>query len=211
MAQLSIHSQDYAELYLDSHKNSAGQSYRMDYWNHFFLDSIINVGKQNPTHLLEEGGGTCGIWDLLSFDRYTSIDISEPMTEAASKLHAGTPERQFVQGDIFSEALIPSAYAGIVANAYGLYYRPNLGHLRRFHDLLSKDGLLFVAIDPVVKMKHMIAAPVASLIDRHVRPYSRVSSGSFEKMVARAGFKIWQTIDYTPAANWKRRAYILQK
>lgn len=209
--RLDTHQKSYADLYLQGHKQSGSQQYRMDYWNHFFLDSLLNTGKQNPTHLLEEGGGTCGIWKSLSFDRYTSVDLSEAVTEAAHNLYQGDASKELILGDIFAQDLIPSAYNAIIANAYGLYYRPDLARLERFYHLLAENGFLFIAIDPILKMKHRVVAPIASLIDRHVRPYSRVSSRSFEQMLARTGFQVWQTIDYTPAPGWKRRAYILQK
>jgi SAM-dependent methyltransferase len=209
--RMDPHSQSYADYYVSAHEKSDGQPYRMAYWNHFFLDSLLNKDKKAPTHLLEEGGGTCGIWKSLSFDRYTSVDISEPMTEAARQLYSGDAGKQFIHGDIFSEALVPGSYSAIVANAYGVYYRPNLESLRRFHDLMAEDGLLFVAIDPVVKLKHYIASPVAGLIDRHVRSYTRIPVKSFTQMVDLAGLKIWNSINFEPTPGWHRQAFILTK
>jgi hypothetical protein len=58
-----IHSEAYAEMYTVSHEQAGSQQYRMSYWNHSFLDSLLNKDKQKPTHLLEEGGGTCGVWN----------------------------------------------------------------------------------------------------------------------------------------------------
>jgi SAM-dependent methyltransferase len=206
-----IHSEAYAKRYLDTHTDSQNQAYRMGYWNHFFVDSIMNAAKEGHTHLLEEGGGTCGIWRSLSFDRYTSVDISDSMTTAAGTLYPNDSNKQFILGDIFSGSLSPGGYSAIVANAFGVYYRPDVDHLRRFHELLAPNGVLFLAIDPVLTLKHFLAQPVADLVDKRVRPYLRISPGSFAEMITSAGFQLWLTADYTPAPNWKRRAFFLTK
>ncbi len=206
-----IHSESYAEKYLHTHTGPRDQTYRMNYWNHFFVDSIVNVGKESSTHLLEEGGGTCGIWRSLSFDRYTSIDVSEPMTAAAKTLYHNDSAKEFIVGDISSTSLSPGKYSAIIANAFGVYYRPDADRLQRFHELLAPNGLLFIAIDPVLNMKHFVAQPFATLVDRRVRPYFRISSDSLTRMARTAGLQPWLTVDFTPAPGWKRQAFLMTK
>jgi hypothetical protein len=107
--------------------------------------------------------------------------------------------------------LQPGTYSAIIANAYGIYYRPDSEALRRFHTMLAPQGILFVAIDPVTDIKHALVSPMATLIDRHIRPYRRISANAFKNMARRAGFRLWLETDYTPAPDWKRKALFLIK
>lgn len=211
MSVHDIYSKAYAQSYLDSHKDAKDENYRKQYWNHFFLDRIINPSASGDAHLLEEGGGTCGIWNSLTYNRYTSVDLSPEMTETARALHAADKEKEFVLGDIHSKSLCENEYAAIIANAYGVYYRPDLKNLKRFYDLLKKGGVLFVAIDPVQNIKHVLALPFAGLINRHVRSYTRIPSSEFVRMAEMAGFRVWMTTDYTPSPGWDRQAFFLIK
>lgn len=206
-----IYSKDYAQGYLDSHQKAKDETYRRQYWNHFFLNSVINPSVSGNTHLLEEGGGTCGIWESLSYDRYTSVDLSPEMTETARLLHGADKNKEFVLGDIYSSSLQENSYSAIIANAYGVYYRPDFQHLKRFYDLLKVDGILFVAIDPMQNIKHVLAAPVSGLINKHMRTYTRISSVAFVAMAKKAGFRIWMATDYTPSPGWDRQAFFLIK
>ena len=211
MSVHDIYSKAYAQGYLDSHKDAKDESYRKQYWNHFFLDRMINPSLSGDSHLLEEGGGTCGVWNSLSYNRYTSVDLSPEMTETARALHVADKAKEFILGDIHSGTLPENEYSAIIANAYGVYYRPNFKHLKRFYDLSKRGGVLFVAIDPVQNIKHVLAAPFAKIINKHVRTYTRISSSEFVRMAEKAGFRVWMTTDYTPSPGWKRRAFFLMK
>lgn len=207
----NIHSFEYAQTYLQSHGNSSDVTYRMNYWNHLFINQILNKDKTSPTHLLEEGGGTCGIWNLLQFDSYSSADISTEMTQMAQKLHGPALDKTFITGDIFTPGLVLNFYTAIIANAFGVYYRPNLQSLQRLYDLLSPGGMVFVAIDPLLNIKHYVLSPFAGLINKHYRRYTRLSSRTLEKMAKQAGFKVWLKVTYFPVPGWERQAFILIK
>jgi trans-aconitate methyltransferase len=207
----NIHSKDYAHSYLVSHKNAKDELYRKKYWNHFFIDRMVNPSSSADTHFLEEGGGTCGVWELLSYDYYSSVDLSVEMTSAARTMYASEQNKTFIVGDIFSSQLNDAEYSAIIANAYGIYYRPDYRHLKRFSDLLKKDGVLFVAIDPLQHIKHFLVAPFAGLINKKIRTYTRISISAFENMARAAGFRVWMAVDYEPSSGWYRRAYFLVK
>lgn len=211
MSVHDIYSKAYADQYIGSHRGERDADYRMGYWNHFFLNCLQNPDASAQSHLLEEGGGTCGVWKTLNYNYYTSVDVSEEMNRAAQEFFSGDTNKKFISGNIFSPLLQENSFSAIVANAYGVYYRPDYEHLKRFYDLLRPKGLIFVAIDPDKNLKHKLAAPFSGLIDKHIRRYTRVSSKKFEDMALRAGFKVWMSVDYSPAQNWKRQAFFLLK
>lgn len=201
----------YAQRYFLSHQGERGREYYESYWNHILIDRVINASSPVGSHLLEEGGGTCGIWSDLSFKKYTSVDISAEMIKSAGILHKGSDNKTFILGDIFSKELVVGAYSAIIANAYGIYYRPDFESLRRFCNLLSPGGILFVAVDPAQDIKHFLAAPFSRMIDKKLRRYTRVIIPLFEKMIKKAGFRVWLSVTYTPSPGWSRKAYILIK
>ncbi len=204
----NIHSRAYAESYLSSHLHGADGTYRKEYWNHFLLNAVI--APTEGSHLLEEGGGTCGVWKHLNFSSYTSVDVSEEMILAARELHRGDSQKNFYQGSIKTVQLAAEQYDAIVANAFGVYYRPELDALKKLSACLKPDGLLFVAIDPANTLKHRFLWPLAGLINKY-RPYNRISESVFLKMTKQAGLRVWMSADYTPAPGWVRKAYFLTK
>ena len=206
-----IHTAEYARHYCASHENP-GEKYFRDYWNYLLINDLKTRDPRVESHLLDEGGGTCGIWKHLSFDNYTSVDVSEPMIAAAKNMHGGNAaNKYFVHGDIFSPMLWPGAYTAIVSCVMGVYYRPRAAHFARLYELLAPGGMMFCAIDRPLKLRHILADPFADMIDRRARRYTRISQRRFLKLAEAAGFKLLTATDWQPAPGWTRRGFILTK
>ncbi|MEM7651516.1 MAG: class I SAM-dependent methyltransferase [Pseudomonadota bacterium] len=214
MTQHSHLSAEYANQYVQSHNADArDQNYFLSYWRYLMLDRLYADSPflQEDTNMLEEGGGTCGIWQELQYDHFTSVDLSTEMTQAAEKIYADDANKTFLVGDVFDASLAPDTYHVIMSNAFGNYYRPNAKYLQRFFELLKPGGCLSLATDPCQKPLHHLCEPVGDLIDRHVRLYTRISNQAFLKMASQVGFKVWLSTLYEAAPGWQRQYWFLRK
>jgi len=175
----------------------------MDAYNQTMDRAKAHLSKEDC--VLEVGCGTGSTALLLadSVKHITASDISGKMIEIAQSkaIDQGIKNADFVQADVFSDALVPGSFDVITAF--------NLLHLvedlpavmRRINVLLKPGGLLISKTPCVGQQTRLWSIPLYVVNKLKVLPYvGCFNFDALERMISDAGFDILEAVKFSGSA-----------
>lgn len=181
--------------------NDYAEDHKHDTWSLAMVERFVQLLSKRA-RVLDVGCGPG--WEARRFARagfrVTGIDISPKLIALAKRR---VPRGRFIVGDMRSLPFGVGAFDGMCAKASLLHLqrREVSGVLKSFHRVLTRGGLLLIAVKEG-RGSEMITASEYGF--RFQRPFTYFGHGELTRLLERVGFRIREELRYVKRKPGKR-------